>query len=168
MTEKFPKSYVIERIDARKGRLSLAKSKTQAELDALQESLLGALDSIFNKNVTAVEAAWDRAKAARKEYSVATTFAEKYKIANEMRNINMESTYAIRHHERPTSIKKSASIDELKRALNEIERETESLDHARIYLEDLPVDEFTLASLRSLGLLSILKFDLADRADTKK
>lgn len=160
MTDKFPKQYVLDRIDARKGRLAIEKSQVLSEQTDLQDRLRDALDTLVEENVKRIEAYVDTAHAAQKTYEAETDFNAKMKAAETLsRNVSsLRSTYNVKN----LAQSKSGNLTDLATRLKQIENEVESLDHTRIYLEGMPVDEFSLASLRSLGLLPILKFSLAD------
>lgn len=158
MTDKIGKQYIIERIEARKGRISLERGQLASLLEKQQNELSERLDALFEKNTEKIAAAWDAAKAAKRAYAAASTFPEKMKITESLRLPSLDSVWDIRNASRRSTHPQK----DLTTQITELDREKESLEHALIYLKDLPADEFTLAGLRSLGLLSVLKFNLAD------
>ncbi|WP_284761542.1 hypothetical protein [Curtobacterium sp. MEB011] len=160
MTSNYPKSYVLERIGAR--RVSL-----QAKQRAETATIAAAEKVITDEYAETLPELTNRIKEL-------LAFANKSKLTGEMSKdqqviarIRDESLkignppYRMRHNERPGDMAARDRVAALSR-LKDINRELDALEHTEAYLRGTPVDEFSLTSLKRLGLIEAIKFNLDD------
>lgn len=165
-TNAFPKSYIIERIAARKASL---QSKVDAGTKAAADWEIIARPKLLESLQAAAESAKKTADLAAKRAKEAKTAdwdAEQIRIfigqSEERRStrdtfptIQGGSTWGFREYET-----KLAEHRKLFEAGNAAQRELDKLEHAEAYFVETPVDEFTITGLKQLGLLDAVKFDL--------
>ncbi|WIA96450.1 hypothetical protein [Curtobacterium sp. MCBA15_004] len=160
MTSNYPKSYVLDRIGARRVSLQ-AKQKIETATIAAAEKVITddyaeTLPELTNR-IKDLLAFANKSKLTgempKDQQVIARIREEAQKIGN--------PPYRMRHNERPADV---AQRDRTaaKSRLADITRELDALEHTEAYLRGTPVDEFSLTSLKRLGLLEAIKFNLDD------
>lgn len=163
MSNAFPKSYIIERIAARKASLQSkvdAGAKAASDWDEFaREKLILQLDQMVEKAAKTLDKAKESAKASRDLHSDdlyhAVQQAGTTPSISPFPSVNMGGVYGYRDYEQ-----KYNAMRKLRDEGNAAERELDKLEHAEAYFVETPVDEFTITGLKQLGLLDAVKFDL--------
>ncbi len=171
MSANLPKQYVIDRIKAREGRLDILLVQDQELLDSMKAAQIADLDAIREANVKTILDFAEKVKEMDKDYDKAVTYDEKYKILNSMeRSPSLRfspSSYIQSDRERKLNGGRRTMAD-VQKDIRDQRQEQADLVHARLYLEEMPVSEFSMATMKNLGLISVLKFSLTDaRAEAK-
>jgi hypothetical protein len=167
MGDKFPKSYVLDRIEARKGSLTIKIDADERRLADWKQRQEAALDSAFEQNKAHVEQAASRLRKAEKAYAKADGYDAKRQVLTDHFK-SWSPTYTVGIDDRLSRYDDENSPGKVAKRLKEYRTEYSDIEHARLHLQEMPVDEFTMATLRSLGLLSVLKFDLASAREQEK
>lgn len=160
MTSNYPKTYVLERIGARRVSLQ-AKQKTENETIAAAENTITdyyaeELPELTNRVKELLHFATKSkltGEMAKDQQVIARIRDEAQKIGN--------PPYRMRHNERPSDTAARDRVAALNR-LKDITHELDALEHTEAYLRGTPVDEFSLTSLKRLGLIEAIKFNLDD------
>jgi len=161
MSDKFPKQYVLDRVAARRGSLTIKIDAGTTEINELKDSQLGKLGEVMEKNEVLIEGLQLRLVAARKAYAAAKTYDEKARALSPICGyVSLEQLPYLSSSNRASR----TPLGEMEAKVQEHRKERTNLEHARLHLENMPVDEFSLASLKSLGLLNVLRFDLDEAA----
>lgn len=162
MTDKFTRKYVADRIEARLGKLKIIEANSQRTIDEWKQEQLAQLDAIFSKNIATFDSVSASVKSAQKAYAKATTWEEKARALAKFENPTFTGAPGIRAYQSNPNWGNNSAESAAKHNLQEARSERVKLEHALIYLNDMPADEFTLTGLKNLGLLAVLKFDIND------
>jgi hypothetical protein len=173
MSDKFTKDYIEERIAARRGALTIKIGAAKEKVAAANEARGKVILDWYEKSVKAVNSAVTARIAADKELVNAKTPEEKYRaVAKYAQGLDKIDRYM------PHLIQPARGYDQ--KTMNRLEKndptrlaleirlwenELEQLDHVSVYFKEAPVTEFTVSSLRSLGLLEAVKFSIAPTAE---
>ena len=161
MSNQFPKQYVLDRIDARMGSLNIKIEQSQKLITEAKLKMVGQVDAVMQSNADLIKARYRNLKEAEKKYAEvdADDYDAKSRIATEFTTLDLKRLpYFVNNFYR---IGNAESLGNQISILTDLRKERTALTHARLHLETMPVSEFSLSTLRSLGLLSVLKFDLA-------
>lgn len=154
----YPKSYVLERIEARRSSLAARQREIESEAIGFAEEMEGALE-IWTNNFhsdlhRALEVNIFNAEDAQRAEDLATG-------AGGPLPGFAPTPYAhdnLTREQRLTLSKREA--DRRDQEYDRNAKELDAIDHVKAYLEGTPVDEFSLTQLRTLNLLDFVKFNL--------
>lgn len=170
MSDKFPKQYVLDRIAAREGSLTLKIDSDERLIEAWKKSKITNLDARFEKTRAEIHNAVATLKDVEKAYAKAQDFDQKKQALKALSPLSISDPARELYWE--TNSEKvpgdTRSLSAIQHSVAEMRKEMVALAHARIHLTEMPVTEFSLSSLKSLGLLSALKFDLAEAVAAQK
>lgn len=176
MTTKFTKDYIEQRIEARKVKLV----RELNELDDLrrewEENRKGLLVERIRENTNNFHHAWVGMASAQDELEELLdsdrpyTFDDlniliraQHRAIPEFKNAPIRPTARVANHyggDDRTPIERKA--EETRNHREELNK----LDHALAYFKESPVTEFTVSSLKDLGLLAAVRFSI--EPDKKK
>jgi hypothetical protein len=164
MSTSFPKSYILERIDARlasqRSRIPDLEKVVQDEADrarSVEAAWVGGLPMTLRAAATAIgRLKLDTPEAIRKATEQTVDILRQLELTDPGRR---SIPFSDKGEKRREQLRK---VENAKTALHIIRDEETSLEHARAYLVDTPVDEFSWTALKALGLLDAVKFDLGE------
>lgn len=167
-TTLYPKSYIMERMAAR--RVSI-----ESRRDADTKIVADYKSTQVHRQKVWFETSISKITAALDEYGqvvLGDNYDTNKKIIGSLNSDiqaagdNFPRTYQPYGYQNG-----SPSADQIASAaeerLREYAVELDALDHTEAYLRDTPVDEFSLTSLKRLGLLEAVRFTLDDATKSK-
>ena len=161
----FTKTYILERIEARKASLKRqidASSKILNEFNEGQKTKIGEWLTETDAWIVQVK---DAMKAADRAFTLSSTPLEAAKSTTALAKLIMGGRYNTPPQiaqQRGNPYFGNGPIDTATKTLEAAEKELDALEHTHIYLTATPVEEFSLTGIKQLGLLDAIKFNLAD------
>lgn len=160
-TNVLTKAYVIERIEARKGKIDLLIAEAKKGIESRRVALVPQVDR-FVKDWSKwwTDAAEDATKLVSK-YEAEEDLQKKFDFAQKLSNLRTGRSVPDSYVPQNRGIYPRTDPDADARALiAQLVDEKTALDHALIYLRDLPITDMSITSLRQLGLLDVIKFSI--------
>lgn len=154
-TTNYPKSYILERIAARRASIESKRTTDTAivarEQGGVREKQQAYLEEIQAKAQERIDAVLhtELGDDVDRNYRVLSNIGNIYLSTRGIPSLGQQGTQA------------SAR-------LQQYARELDALDHTEAYLKGTPVEEFSLTSLKRLGLMEAIKFNLDEALSQKK
>ncbi len=155
----FTQDYVLKRIDARTGSIEMRIAALQPELAKVDAAVAVKAGKWAEKIVKHAEAA----KEAGLEIVKQGTLPTKEQIAR-------TNSLASLLHPTYEDWSDREARQTIEQEIKQLRREAGLLIHARAYLVESPVEEYSITALQKLGLLDAIKFNLTrvqDRGDSQ-
>lgn len=158
MSTTYPKSYVVERVEARAASIQAKLRANEARDIELSEDIDNALQGwtkqfdadLFAARSVVVINLEDARRAQELAKQAGGRLPGEEPVSVWEENPNREQQLTRR---------KRQAVDR-ERETRALQAELDAIDHVKAYLQGTPVDEFTLTQLKTLGLLEFVKFDL--------
>lgn len=154
-TTNYPKSYILERIAARRASIE-SKHTTDTAIVAREQA------GVLEKQQTYLDEIKAKARDAIQtilDLEVGDDVQRNYRALNSVSSIYFSNRGV------PTLSQAGAQASA---RLDKYAHELDALDHTEAYLKGTPVEEFSLTSLQRLGLMEAIKFNLDEALSTKK
>jgi len=161
----FTKTYILERIEARKASLKRQIDASSKILDEFNEGQKTKIGEWLTETDAWIVQVKDEMKKADRAFVLSSTPLEAAKATTALAKLIINGRYntppqvAVR---REGQYFNNSPIDAAAKTLAAAEKELDALEHTHIYLTATPVEEFSLTGIKQLGLLDAIKFNLAD------
>jgi hypothetical protein len=154
----YPKTYVLDRIGARRVSLQAKQTSEEAAIAAAEKTITDEYAEKLPELTGRIKELLAFATKSKLTGDMAKDQQIIARIRDEAGKIG-STPYRLRHDERPAD---TAARDRVaaRSRLADITRELDALEHTEAYLRGTPVDEFSLTSLKRLGLIEAIKFNL--------
>jgi hypothetical protein len=154
----FTQDYVLKRIDARTGSIEMRIAALLPEIEKVTSAVAGKARRWAGKVAVELEAAKQVALDVAKQETLPTQDQ-----LGQIRGVRGEITQSYEDWDDRNR------RQEVENEITQLRREANLLIHARAYLVESPVEEYSITALQKLGLLDAIKFNLTrvqDRGDS--
>lgn len=153
------KSYIQQRITARKASLVSKIAAAQKLVDAWWDNIDDSLQLLLDERVKYANDLARSVKQGHEKFDKAKNVRERYAALQSMKQGGWTTLPSI------PSGSNTYYANDLAKAIAELEsaqRELALLEHAEAYLSESPMEDYSITALTKLGLIEAVKFSLVD------